>query len=59
MGGACLEGEGRVMGKLGLTTDLGSFAILLRILSRHVGPYFSTCRDTRPWDEPSLPKCAH
>lgn len=44
--------------ELGLTIDLGHFVILLRILSRHVGPYF-TCRNTRQWDETSLPKCAH
>lgn len=43
----------------GPTTDLGNFVILLRILSRHVGPDFSTCGNMCPWDEPSLPKRAH
>lgn len=44
--------------ELRLTTDLGNFMILCRIFSRHVGSYFSTCRNTCLWDEPSLPKCA-
>lgn len=36
--------------------ELGNFVVLLRILSRHVGPYFGTCRNMCPCNEPSLPK---